>query len=353
MHMADALLSPAVGLGFMALSGGALAYSARKLSEEDDERKTALMGVLGAFVFAAQMINFSIPGTGSSGHLVGGVLLIMLLGPYAAFITLSSVLIVQSLFFADGGILALGANVWNMAFYTAFAGWPLYRLFASQNPTRRRITVAALVIPVLTLELGALTVVLQTTLSGRSELPFDKFILLMAGIHLPIGLIEGMVTAAVINFVFQLRPEAVLSTLATSAKPVPRLSLRPVLIALFALTLLLGGVFAWFASSDPDGLEWSIAKIYGASELPAPETGIIARLSKLQEKTAFLPDYGFKSGAGPEEAAGEAKVEPGSPVSAGVSLSGVLGSMMVLGMVGLAGLVMLKLRGKGPQGEKT
>jgi len=351
MHMADALLSPSVGLCFMALSGGALVYSARKLREEDDERKTALMGVLGAFVFAAQMINFTIPGTGSSGHLVGGVLLIMLLGPYAAFITLTSVLIVQALFFADGGILALGCNVWNMAFYPAFVGWPIYRLLVSKNPSRLRISLAAVVIPVITLQMGALTVVLQTALSGRSELPFDKFILLMSGIHLPIGLIEGLVTAAVINFVFQIRPEAVQAALAPEGKPAPKLSLRPLLFALAVITLLAAGILSRFASSNPDGLEWSVNKVYGSGELPAPEKGIIARIAKLQEKTAFLPDYDFKSGMNPKQE--KSGAEAGSPVSAGTSLSGIVGSLIVLGMVGLAGLVMFKLRGKGARAQKT
>ncbi|MBW2123959.1 MAG: energy-coupling factor ABC transporter permease, partial [Deltaproteobacteria bacterium] len=111
MHMADALLSPSVGAAFWVVSGTAVAYSARKLKQEADEKKIPLMGILGAFVFAAQMINFTIPGTGSSGHLAGGMILAVLLGPYAGFLTLASVLVVQALFFGDGGILALGCNV--------------------------------------------------------------------------------------------------------------------------------------------------------------------------------------------------------------------------------------------------
>ena len=122
MHMADALLSPAVGGAFYALSGGALALSARKFRDEGDPSKVPLMGVLGAFVFAAQMINFSIPGTGSSGHLGGGMLLAMLLGPWAGFISLASALVIQALFFADGGLLALGCNIWNMGFYGCLFG---------------------------------------------------------------------------------------------------------------------------------------------------------------------------------------------------------------------------------------
>ncbi|MHB8941892.1 MAG: energy-coupling factor ABC transporter permease, partial [Desulfobacteria bacterium] len=104
MHMADALLSPAVGGTFWAGTIGAIAYASKKLKAHLDDRKIPLMGVLGAFIFASQMINFTIPGTGSSGHLGGGMILAVLLGPYAAFLVMASVLTVQALFFADGGL---------------------------------------------------------------------------------------------------------------------------------------------------------------------------------------------------------------------------------------------------------
>jgi len=117
MHMADALLSPAVGATMWAGSMAAIGYSSRKLKENIDNRTIPLMGVLGAFIFAAMMINFTIPGTGSSGHLGGGMILAVILGPYAAFLVMASVLIVQALFFADGGLLALGCNIWNLGIY--------------------------------------------------------------------------------------------------------------------------------------------------------------------------------------------------------------------------------------------
>jgi cobalt/nickel transport system permease protein len=114
MHMADALLSPAVGATFWAGTAGALGYCAKRLKEEIDEKMIPLMGVLGAFIFAAQMINFTIPGTGASGHLAGGMILAVLVGPYAGFVVMASVLTVQAFFFADGGLLALGCNIWNL-----------------------------------------------------------------------------------------------------------------------------------------------------------------------------------------------------------------------------------------------
>ncbi len=107
MHMADALISPAVGGTVWAASAGLIAYCSKKVRDDIDDRKIPLMGVAGAFIFAAQMINFTIPGTGSSGHLGGAMILSILLGPYAAFLTMASILTVQALLFADGGLLAL------------------------------------------------------------------------------------------------------------------------------------------------------------------------------------------------------------------------------------------------------
>ena len=98
-----------------------VSFYIKKVRLESDPKKIPVMGVMGAFVFAAQMINFTIPGTGSSGHLCGGMMLTALLGPYAAFLTMIGVLLIQCLLFADGGLLALGCNIWNMAFYGAFS----------------------------------------------------------------------------------------------------------------------------------------------------------------------------------------------------------------------------------------
>ena len=123
MHMADALVAPTVAGTLYVCSGVAAAYSVRKATIENEPKKIPVMGVMGAFVFSAQMINFTIPGTGASGHLCGGMLLAALLGPYAAFLSMIGVLLIQCLLFADGGILALGCNIWNMAFYGCFVGY--------------------------------------------------------------------------------------------------------------------------------------------------------------------------------------------------------------------------------------
>src|SRR5512140_1975866 len=180
MHMADALLSPAVGGTMWAASAGTIAYCSAKVRKELDDRKVPLMGVLGAFLFAAQMINFTIPATGSSGHLGGGLILAILLGPHAAFLTIASVLMVQALFFADGGLLALGCNIFNLGIFPAFIAYPLiYKKIIGNQPSQMKLTIAAMLAAVVGLQLGAFSVVLETVASGISSLPFRTFVALM------------------------------------------------------------------------------------------------------------------------------------------------------------------------------
>ncbi len=337
MHMADALISPAVGGAMWAATAVTTVYCARKIREENDLSRIPLMGVAGAFIFAAQMLNFTIPGTGSSGHLGGGLMLAVLLGPHAAFLVMASVLTVQALFFADGGLLALGANIMNLGFLTAFVAYPLvYRPIAGKNPTRGRIIAASMLAAIVGLQLGSLGVVLETTLSGVSELPFSAFVLLMQPIHLAIGVAEGIVTAAVILFVQQAQPE--LLTRRAEGESLTGLNLRPVLIGLFVGAILAGGVFSWFASSNSDGLEWSIAKVAGSSELETTDP-LRAALARIQERTAFLPDYAFREpeSPGPNEASGPAQ---SSPVQPGTSSAGLIGGVIVLAIAGGIGWVL-------------
>ena len=341
MHMADALLSPAVGTAFWAGTLGTLAYTARKLKEHIDEKMIPLMGVLGAFVFAAQMINFTIPGTGSSGHLGGGMILAVTLGPYAAFLVMASVLTVQALFFADGGLLALGCNIWNLGIYPCFIAYPLiFKPLVRSGSKPARITIASVISAVVGLQLGAFSVVIQTLLSGRSELPFSTFVLLMQPVHLAIGLVEGFVTAGVINFVKAARPEIFESV--TSVHPLSsQISIRKVLVGLLVVAVLTGGALSWFASANPDGLEWSIGKVFGKPELPEAERGIARTLKSVQEKTAFLPDYGFRKHGGAEEV----KKNPSWPAAdPGTSVSGIVGSVLVLALVLLLGSTIKAIR---------
>jgi cobalt/nickel transport system permease protein len=258
MHMADALLSPATGVTMWVASAGVLAWAAGRLRQRADDAWVPLMGVLGAFVFAAQMVNFSIPGTGASGHLGGGLLLAILLGPHAAFIVIASVLTVQALCFGDGGLLALGANMFNLGVLPCFLAYPLvYRPLAGLAPTRRRAAVAAVVAATLGLQLGALGVVLETVVSGISSLPLQAFLALMLPIHGAIGITEGLATAAIVLFLARARPE-LLRAAASSAAGLgstvsTRASLRPLTTALGVAALLTAAVLSWFASAHPDG----------------------------------------------------------------------------------------------------
>ncbi|MTI47104.1 energy-coupling factor ABC transporter permease [Sporosalibacterium faouarense] len=336
MHMADALISPIVGGTMLATSGGITAYSIKKVQNVIDEKKIPLMGVMGAFVFAAQMINFSIPGTGSSGHLGGGMLLAILLGPHAGFLTMASILLIQALFFGDGGLLAYGCNVFNLGFYTCFLAYPyIYKWFTRKGINSKKIFVASLISSVIGLQLGSLSVVIETLLSGKTELPFGTFFLLMQPIHLAIGIVEGLVTAAVVTFIWKYRPEILERT--AKGKALASTTISKVIIALLVAVVIVGGFFSWFASSSPDGLEWSMEKTAGTSELET-SSEIHEILANVQSRTAFLPDYDFKTNGENEEQ--DMKSEDKWPsVNSGTTTSGIVGGLLTIVLIGATGYI--------------
>jgi len=342
MHMADALISPTVGGAMWVASAGLTAYSARRLKANIDDEKVPLMGVLGAFIFAAQMINFTIPGTGSSGHLGGGMILSILLAPPAAFLTMASILTVQALFFADGGLLALGCNIFNLGFFPCFIAYPLiYRRITRNRATPGGILLASMLACIVGLQLGAFGVVLETWSSGISELPFITFSLLMLPIHLAIGIIEGLVTAAVVTFVWKARPEII--EMAPTVKRLSILSMRKLLVGLLLITVLVAGGFSWLASTHPDGLEWSMLHTSGKEELARPDNALHSLFAKLQEKTAMLPDYSFKEEA-PDSAVRE---ETRATASVGKSVAGIVGVAITLVVAGLIGICLRRFRKVG------
>jgi cobalt/nickel transport system permease protein len=325
MHMADALVNPAVGGTFWAASGGLLAFASRELTKLKDDKKIPLMGVMGAFVFAAQMINFSIPGTGSSGHLGGGLMLAILLGSHGAFLTMASILSIQAFFFADGGLLSLGCNIFNLGFFPAYIIYPfLFKPLVKPDAPASRYTLGSLIGAVTALQLGAFFVVLQTRLSGISALPFTTFLSLMLPIHLAIGVVEGLATAAVVAFVRKNQPEWLTGNGADKKEG------TSALLSLLIAALIIGGIVSWTASAHPDGLEWAIHKVTGVEELEGPEKGIHQSLSKVQEKTAFLPDYG----------------KEGLSEKAGTTTAGLIGGLLTLGFMILIGFGLNKLKPK-------
>ena len=333
MHMADALLAPAVAATMYVASGAAAGFSVHKLRKDDEEvKKLPVMAVSAALVFAGQMINYTIPGTGSSGHLCGGMLLSALLGPQAGFLSMIVILTIQCLFFGDGGLLALGANVWNMAFYGCFVGFYLiwrpimhsnwFGKMGARAAQRMKIILASIIGCIATLQLGAFSVVVETSLSGIAELPFGAFCAIMQPIHLAIGLIEGLITAAVLTFVYEARPELIKEVDTSDGTVSNKRSLGTVVVIMAVAVALVGGVLSLFASSNPDGLEWSL---FGNSEagysenmgLDEDEFGISSsaadKAAAVQASTAFLPDYAFAD----------------NDSAAGTSVSGLVGSAMV------------------------
>lgn len=336
--MADALISPVVGGVMWVATAGVTVYSARKMKEDTDERKVPLMGVMGALIFAAQMVNFTIPGTGSSGHLGGGLILAILLGPYSAFLTMASILTVQALFFADGGLLALGCNIFNMGFFPCLIAYPLiYKPIAAGRLGRKSVLLASLVASIISLQLGALGVVIETVFSRISELPFGTFVLVMQPIHLAVGIVEGVVTASLVGFISRTRPEVLESGIVSFESK--RISIKPVLISLILIAAFTGGMLSWFASTNPDGLEWSVAKVAGNKELQSAKSEVHALFSRLQEKIALFPDYGFRkeSPEGLAKCEGEQGNEAQGSRMTGTSISGLLGGAMSLVLAGLIG----------------
>ena len=347
MHMADALLSPAVAVTMYAASAAAAGVSLVQLRREElaapetAKKKLPTMAVMSALVFAGQMINYTIPGTGSSGHLCGGMLLSAMLGPWAGFLSMIVILAIQALFFADGGLLALGANVWNMAFYGCFVGYfliyrPLMRGNLSAGKARLRLTLASVLGCVATLQLGAFSVVLETTASGISALPFAQFVELMLPIHLAIGVVEGLATAAIVIFISKAQP-SLLRPADLETGPVKKASFT--VLGIFAVAALLcGAALSWFASAYPDGLEWSVAGVTGSEETSLAEPSSLHRsLESVQASTAIMPDYALPAA---EETASSGETERASSiVNPETSLAGVLGSVIIAALVFAAGFL--------------
>ncbi len=272
------------------------------------------------------------------------MILAALLGPHAAFLSMAAILTVQALFFGDGGLLALGCNIFNLGFFPCFIGYPLIYKFIVRRPKPRTLLAGSMLSAVTALQLGALAVVLETVFSGISQLPFRTFVLLMLPVHLAIGAVEGLMTSVIIGFVWKARPRMIGETL----QPAAAGSLKKMAAGFLAATVLTGGFLAWFASSHPDGLEWAVEKIVGAETLPDYETEIHRVFSDVQNRTTVLPDYSFPSGTR------EAETVPAWPaVDSGATVSGIFGALLVLAFCFLigTGLKTLNRRRSAPKGK--
>ena len=349
MHMANELLSIPVAAATLALAAAIVAVAAGLARRTLDTERLPLMGVIGAFVFAGQMVNFTLPGMpGTSGHLGGGVLLAIVLGPAAGIVTMAAILIVQSLLFQDGGVLALGCNIINMGLVPCLAGWGLYRLLLGPpwkaSPWRQYFSVWLACMVGVTA--GAALVPIQAKISGVMQIPLSHFLVVMVGVHLLIGLFEGLITFAVIAYLRLARPAAV--GLA-GAQPRPsRLGRGSVVVSVLLTAGLLAGAVSWFASSQPDGLEWSyLVRNYGQAENALKEpSGAVAGANHLQSKWSLMPDYN-KRAAPFGVAAGEPEqVESASSgwpaIDGWVSVAGLLGTAVTLAIVYLAAVLLRK-----------
>lgn len=203
MHIPDGFLDTKTWVTTAVASGAAVAYAVRKVNKEFEEKDPPLMGVLAAFIFAAQMINFPVAG-GTSGHFVGGALAAILLGPWKAILVMLSVISVQALLFGDGGITALGANVLNMAIIAPLVAYWIYGAL-------RRFSMpgGAFAAGLISTVIAALAAAVELAVSGTS--PFVITASFMAGWHLLIGLGEGLITATTIGYLLRVRPDLVKS----------------------------------------------------------------------------------------------------------------------------------------------
>mgnify|MGYP000009394632 FL=1 len=242
-----------------------------------------------------------------------------------------AILLLQCLLFADGGLMAYGCNVWNMAFYACFFGYfCIYKPILGKNPSKKKILIASILGSVLSLQLGAFSVTLETLISGVTELPFLTFLSFMQPIHLAIGFVEGLITSAVLIFVYNTRPEML-----NLNEKSNEFSFKKVIAILSIVTVLIGGGISLLASSSPDGLEWSMENVAGSTELDSKGSAY-DKASEIQEKTTLLPDYSISNS---------------NNEILGTSFSGVLGSVLVA-VILIGGSLIFRFYKKGAKNEQ-
>jgi cobalt/nickel transport system permease protein len=250
MHIPDGFLTNRIAVSLDIISGASILYATRRVKVDLSGRLVPIMGVLAAFVFAAQMLNFPILG-GTSGHLIGGSLLAILLGPVAGSLTMTTVIIAQALFLQDGGLIALGANIFNISSVTCFSGYAIFKLFGGAADKGKRLFLAGFLAGWFSLMISAASCALQMGLSGA--IPLRLGLTTMLGYHAIVGIVEGMLTAGVLTFLFKVRPD-VMKMDGLSKFGIPEWIGAVLFIAVPACILVLAG-----SSSLPDPLEKLLA----------------------------------------------------------------------------------------------
>lgn len=243
LHIPDGFLNVIVSVICWVITVIMIGVAVSKTNKSLGEKQVPLMGIMAAFIFAAQMINFPVAG-GTSGHLLGGALAAIVLGPWAGMLVMTAVIAVQALLFQDGGLLVMGANILNMGLLTAAIGYGLYR--SVMNKSQGTKLAVAGVAAWLSVMAGALATALQLWLSGTSNL--QTVVIAMLGVHALIGIGEALITVAALSFIFRTRPD-LLGEGSASSEGGRGWIIAGVVIALIVVLL------SPLASASPDGLE--------------------------------------------------------------------------------------------------
>ncbi|MCX5399041.1 energy-coupling factor ABC transporter permease [Streptomyces sp. NBC_00102] len=303
MHVPDGFINAPVSVATGVVAAGAVAVSLRGARRELGERTAPLAGLMAAFIFAVQMLNFPVA-AGTSGHLLGGALAAILVGPYTGVLCVTVVLLMQGILFADGGLTALGVNITDMGVVTTVVGYVVFRLLMRALPRRRStVTVASFVAALVSVPAAAVAFTLMYWIGGTTDIPIGEVFKAMVGIHVLIGIGEAVITAATVGAVIAVRPDLVhgakgfaaplklrvdgqLIDAAPAAKPavgVATRSTRGLLAGGLLTALVLAGVVSYYASSSPDGLE----KV-------ATDKGIDRNVEEHASADSPLADYGVK-----------------------------------------------------------
>ncbi|MEE8600430.1 energy-coupling factor ABC transporter permease [Euzebya tangerina] len=258
MHAPDGFLTAGTAVATGVISTSAIGVSVAKAKETIKDKQVPLAGIAAAFIFAAQMFNFPVA-AGTTGHLLGGALAAILLGPSMGAIVVSVVVIVQALGFADGGLTALGYNVFNMAIVTAFGGYAAFRLLRRVFPANAAGVIAASGIAAgLSVVFSAMAFSIQWLFGASAPVPFDTVFGAMVGVHLLIGIGEGIITGLAIGAVMAARPDLVYGARdldRTQMADRPKVGAKAFIIAGVLVSVLFATVVSQFAVDNPDGLE--------------------------------------------------------------------------------------------------
>ncbi|WP_328582301.1 energy-coupling factor ABC transporter permease [Streptomyces sp. NBC_00370] len=330
MHVPDGFIDVPVSAATGVIAAAAVAVSLRGARRELNERTAPLAGLVAAFIFAVQMLNFPVA-AGTSGHLLGGALAAILVGPYTGVLCVSVVLLMQGILFADGGLTALGVNITDMALTTTVVSYLVFRALVRLLPrTRRSVTVSAFVAALLSVPAAALVFTLIYEIGGTTDIPIGDVLTAMVGVHVLIGIGEAAITALTVGAVIAVRPDLVYGARGLSAplklrvggqlvdaapeQPAPAAvpaaarSTRGVWAAGIVAALVLAGFVSFYASSSPDGLE----KV-------AADKGIDKKTEEHASADSPLADYGVKD-------ISDARISGGLAGVIGVGATVVVGS---------------------------